>query len=95
MRAGKGCGLVQQSLCRFSGRWHRGVKTHAAVALLLALLTALFVALTVVDTGAQHASRRAIWLSVLMGAARLSIRLSPVQVSVSEQHDTRLSTRCP
>ena len=49
-------------------RWHRGRKTHAAVAALLLLLTALFAALLAVDSRRSHAGRRALWLSVLMGA---------------------------
>jgi hypothetical protein len=49
-------------------RCHRGVKTYASAAALLLLLTALFTALLAVDGRRSHAARRALWLSVLMGA---------------------------
>lgn len=56
-------------MCRvLRSRWHRGMKTHVAAAALLLLLTALFAVLLALDSRRSHAARRALWLSVLMGA---------------------------
>jgi hypothetical protein len=65
-QAGSCC--VQAHVMVLRARWHRGVKTHAAAAALLLLLTALFAVLLALDSRRSHAARRALWLSVLMGA---------------------------
>lgn len=63
---------ARHAMCSMSPcRRHCGVITHVAVATLLVLLTALFAVFAILDTRRSHAGRRALWLSVLMGATIL------------------------